>query len=364
MKIPERITTISLKCKGIWYSVQIFELGHAVSITTDGGSCHCQYCEFRISPGPNDFLGVGINSGDYTDLSDDVKSSLHSWIPRQGVLSVIGFLCGKLHPSIENVILLLCNEDITIDPQKKDMFTFRERCRYDVLRVIKEVASCQESNAHITLEFIASSNLLSRIYDKEDIIQSVVYWSKNGILNHGTRAGYNIDLNKDRKILSLIDDYDWEEDTTDNKLHTGNSKEEKKYDVFICHSSEDKDSLVRPLAKALTDKGLNVWFDETTLKVGDRLRGEIDFGLRSSRYGIVVLSQSFFKKKAWTQYELDGLADMEVSGQKVILPIWHNVDHDTVAKYSHSLANRIAINSKDSIEKIVADLLEVIRPDE
>ena len=63
----------------------------------------------------------------------------------------------------------------------------------------------------------------------------------------------------------------------------------KRWDAFISHASEDKDSFVRPLAEALQKSGLEIWFDETTLKVGDRLREAIDHGLSKSRYGIAVI---------------------------------------------------------------------------
>ncbi len=71
----------------------------------------------------------------------------------------------------------------------------------------------------------------------------------------------------------------------------------KSFDVFISHASEDKDSFVRPLATALKTKGLSVWYDETTLKLGDSLRRSIDSGLAQSRFGIVVLSHVFFQKE-------------------------------------------------------------------
>ena len=48
------------------------------------------------------------------------------------------------------------------------------------------------------------------------------------------------------------------------------------YDVFISHASEDKDEFVRPLANALMELGMKVWFDEMTLKIGDSLRQKID----------------------------------------------------------------------------------------
>jgi len=72
--------------------------------------------------------------------------------------------------------------------------------------------------------------------------------------------------------------------------------ENKEYDVFISHSSADKDDFVRPLATELQNLGIKVWFDEFELKIGDSLRRSIDQGLINSRYGIVVLSSSFFKR--------------------------------------------------------------------
>ena len=45
---------------------------------------------------------------------------------------------------------------------------------------------------------------------------------------------------------------------------------EREYDVFISHASEDKDEVVRPLASALIDEGLTVWYDEFELKIGFR----------------------------------------------------------------------------------------------
>ncbi len=71
----------------------------------------------------------------------------------------------------------------------------------------------------------------------------------------------------------------------------------RKYDVFISHASEDKDDIVRPLANSLKDKNLKVWYDEFELKIGDSLRQKIDRGLANSRFGIVVLSKNFIKKR-------------------------------------------------------------------
>lgn len=132
--------------------------------------------------------------------------------------------------------------------------------------------------------------------------------------------------------------------------------QDKVWDVFICHASEDKDSFVRPLAVEL-NKTIRVWYDEFTLTVGDSLRQKIDEGLAKSRYGIVVLSEAFFAKN-WPQAELDGLMSREMAGThiKVILPVWHKVRRDDVLGYSPILADRLAAESKDGILEVVTKL--------
>ncbi len=135
---------------------------------------------------------------------------------------------------------------------------------------------------------------------------------------------------------------------------------EKTYDVFISHASEDKDEVVRPLAHALANKNLTVWYDEFELKIGDSLRRKIDKGLANSRFGIVVLSKDFIKK-GWTNYELDGIITKAVGGDQVILPIWHNITKKEVIDYSPSLADKLARNTSSyTVEEIAQEIADVI----
>lgn len=133
------------------------------------------------------------------------------------------------------------------------------------------------------------------------------------------------------------------------------------FDVFISHASEDKDEVVRPLANALREAGLSVWYDEFELRIGDSLRRKIDRGLGSSRFGVVVLSQAFFGK-GWPEYELDGLVTRAVSGEQILLPIWHNVSKREVIGYSASLADRLARSTAThTVEEIAAEIADVVR---
>ncbi len=132
------------------------------------------------------------------------------------------------------------------------------------------------------------------------------------------------------------------------------------HDVFISHASEDKDSIVRPLANALIACGLDVWYDEFTLRIGDSLRQKIDQGLASSRVGLVVLSRDFVKK-GWTNYELDGIVTRNVSGEQILLPIWHEITKQELMDYSPSLVDKVARSTSthtvDEIAEEIADLI-------
>jgi TIR domain len=108
------------------------------------------------------------------------------------------------------------------------------------------------------------------------------------------------------------------------------------WDVFISHAHEDKDIVVRPLAHLLAAYGLEVWFDDFSLRLGDPLRASLDKGLTGSRFGVVVLSRAFLAKK-WTKFELDSLIQREQLGEKLILPLLFDIDIDELKESSPAL---------------------------
>lgn len=144
-------------------------------------------------------------------------------------------------------------------------------------------------------------------------------------------------------------------------MNPSNSQsEDLQFDFFISHASEDKEPFVRTLAEKLQEAGAKVWYDTFVLKVGDSLRAEISKGLNKSRYGVVVLSESFFRK-TWTNRELSGLMEIETLTKKVILPIWHKVTRDEVVAYDPILADKKALNtSVGSLDQIVNELMTML----
>lgn len=123
--------------------------------------------------------------------------------------------------------------------------------------------------------------------------------------------------------------------------------------VFICHASEDKDAIARPLAAALLEEHIEVWFDEYSMRVGDSLREAIDRGLAQSDFGIVIVSPAFFAKR-WPQRELNGLVAREMAGtRRLVLPVWHGVDHALILRHSPPLADIVAAQSSAGLAAVV-----------
>lgn len=132
------------------------------------------------------------------------------------------------------------------------------------------------------------------------------------------------------------------------------------HDIFISHASEDKAAVARPLSQALVDLGWRVWLDELELTIGDSLSGRIDAALARTRFGVVVLSPAFFGK-AWPERELAGLAAREIgAGTKIILPVWHEVDHALITQRSPVLADRLGALTSSGIPNVAKELARTI----
>ena len=153
--------------------------------------------------------------------------------------------------------------------------------------------------------------------------------------------------------------------TMDNKeqvFQPFREKEEKEWDVFISHASEDKEDFVRPLTEALQRRGVRVWYDEFELKLGNSLTDSINKGLQKSRYGIIVCSPAFFKKE-WANYELKSLLMRQMSSERVILPIWHKIDKEFLKEKSLYLLDIKALSSEVGWEELIDGIMEAVRPD-
>jgi hypothetical protein len=68
---------------------------------------------------------------------------------------------------------------------------------------------------------------------------------------------------------------------------------------------------------------------------------------------VIIISPSFLSRE-WPQRELDGLVTLEVqSGKTKILPIWREIDKNTLLQKSPVLAERVAGKSSEGIPALV-----------
>lgn len=128
--------------------------------------------------------------------------------------------------------------------------------------------------------------------------------------------------------------------------------------AFISHSSTDKDSIAGPIAEGLSTALCPVWYDEYSLKVGDRLRESIEKGIRECKICIVIITPNYLKNIGWARTEFDAVFSKEhIFQEDSILPVWSGVTPREVYEYSPSMANRVALNLDSlGIEKVISSL--------
>ena len=56
-------------------------------------------------------------------------------------------------------------------------------------------------------------------------------------------------------------------------------------DTFICHASEDKEAIARPIHKALAEVGAYAWLDESEIRLGHSNPPEDRRGTRELQVG-------------------------------------------------------------------------------
>lgn len=159
----------------------------------------------------------------------------------------------------------------------------------------------------------------------------------------------------ERKVNELTQSLNETLSSQSHATHIYEQTNDAEYDVFISHASEDKEPFVEDLVNALQERGVKVWYDSLNIGWGDSLRSQIDNGLKKSTFGIVVLSDNYIRK-GWTQYELEGLFNIEMTKGKTILPIWHNITKQQVMDFSPTLAGRKALTSTSMTAEEIADM--------
>lgn len=135
--------------------------------------------------------------------------------------------------------------------------------------------------------------------------------------------------------------------------------------VFIGHDSADKDNLVRSLAHKIDDREVRVWYDEISLKPGDRLRKSLDIGLEEADYFIPIITENWMKNDRYAGYEFDAIMQKYITEKSVtIIPVCVGIDPSRLKEKSRVLADILAIVHKpeDTVESLATKIVNAVDP--
>lgn len=119
------------------------------------------------------------------------------------------------------------------------------------------------------------------------------------------------------------------------------------YDVFISHANKDKIDYVDELKESLDKLKIKIFYDKDSLEWGDNWKQRILDGVKESEFAIIVISENFFDRE-WTEKELNEFLNRQNrNGQKIILPILHNITIGQLQAKYPAIADIQALNSKD-----------------
>lgn len=133
------------------------------------------------------------------------------------------------------------------------------------------------------------------------------------------------------------------------------------YDVFLSHSSLDKEDYVSEISEKLSEKGFKVFEDVKVFKIGHSQIDMMNEGILNSKFVVVFLSKNFIKS-GWSDYEFKGFLNREIKEERVIiLPIWHEVTYEEVKQYNPVLVDKFALSTdKFNIDEIVENISDLI----
>ena len=90
-----------------------------------------------------------------------------------------------------------------------------------------------------------------------------------------------------------------------------------KYKLFLSYSSKDK-AIVKKIVSALNGLGIQLWFDEWEINVGDSIATKIREGLKESSYLLIVLSTNSVRSP-WVEKELNIALMKEIESKNVVI---------------------------------------------
>ena len=132
-----------------------------------------------------------------------------------------------------------------------------------------------------------------------------------------------------------------------------------RYDVFICHKSEDY-KIAKVVYENLTSKGYKVFMSEITLPAfaNADYTAELDIALENSSHLVVIADSSDKISSGWVRYEWSSFLNEKLSGRKegnIITVMTNNINLDELP-FSLRQFEAIKISEVDQLHKWLPDI--------
>lgn len=202
-----------------------------------------------------------------------------------------------------------------------------------ISEINQDIEKCEKLDTKIGSKELTQSLLAKYSMLIPNIEKNISFGSK--VTPIGQPADYRVEV---RAIAAKLKMFLMQNQNKENSL--------MKYDVFISHASADKEEYVDKLKAALDKLGVKIFYDKDTIGWGDKWKEKILEGVEKSEFAIIVISQNFFGR-VWTEKELNEFLNRQnKNGQKIILPILHNITIEDLKREYPDIAEIQALNTK------------------
>ena len=130
---------------------------------------------------------------------------------------------------------------------------------------------------------------------------------------------------------------------------SSSSTSPRPYDVFLSFRGKDtRHNFTAYLCKTLREKGMYTYMDDK-LRMGNEIGPELLKAINESRIAIVVLSENY-ASSTWCLHELEKILEFKETNQKIIMPVFDEVDPSDVRHLKKSFGEALATHESRYLE--------------
>lgn len=116
--------------------------------------------------------------------------------------------------------------------------------------------------------------------------------------------------------------------------------------IFVSYARTDL-RVVQPFVDELRREGHTVWIDSSMMQVGDDLGAELNEGVKAADVALAFLTPSYLGR-GWARTELSGFLAREADGERIIVPVVHDLKRRQLVRHYPLLAGRVWLDASES----------------